>query len=161
VARVAGASRARRAPLRLPRGADKLDFEAACHAGAPEGFREASVTIIRLEGLSVFGHHGARPYEKEAGQRLEVDLELEPLDDRAETSDRLGDAVDYDRLYQTVREVVEGKSFHLLESLAACTAERVLERFTVRRVRVRIAKQNLGWTTGGRAIIEVTRERGK
>ncbi len=113
--------------MRLPRGADKLDFEAACHAGAPEGFREASVTIIRLEGLSVFGHHGARPYEKEAGQRLEVDLELEPLDDRAETSDRLGDAVDYDRLYQTVR----------------------------------IAKQNLGWTTGGRAIIEVTRERGK
>jgi hypothetical protein len=24
---------------------------------------------------------------------------------------------------------------------------------------VRIAKQNLGWTTGGRAIIEVVRER--
>ena len=48
-----------------------------------------------LEGLSVFGHHGARPYEKEAGQRLEVDLELDPTDDRAETSDRLADAVDY------------------------------------------------------------------
>ena len=117
------------------------------------------MATIRLEGLSVFGHHGARPYEKEAGQRLEVDLELEPLDNRAEASDRLGDAVDYDRLYQTVREVVEGKSFHLLESLAASTAERVLERFTVRRVRVRIAKQNLGWTTGGRAVIEVVRER--
>jgi len=26
-------------------------------------------------------------------------------------------------------------------------------------VRVRIAKQNLGWTTGGRAVIEVVRER--
>ncbi|MEO5616664.1 MAG: dihydroneopterin aldolase [Candidatus Eisenbacteria bacterium] len=117
------------------------------------------MAIIRLEGLSVFGHHGARPYEKEAGQRLEVDLELVPNDDRAESSDKLGDAVDYDALYRTVREVVEGKSFHLLEALAAAAAETILERFEVRKVRVRIAKQNLGWTTGGRAVIEVTRER--
>ena len=117
------------------------------------------MATIRLEGLSVFGHHGARPYEKEAGQRLEVDLELEPTNDNAEHSDRLGDAVDYDHLYQTVREVVERESFHLLERLAATTAETILSRFAVRRVRVRIAKQNLGWTTGGRAVIEVVRER--
>jgi dihydroneopterin aldolase len=115
------------------------------------------MAIIRLEGLSVFGHHGARPYEKEAGQRLEVDLELEPRDLRAESSDRLADAVDYDALYHTVREVVEGKSFHLLEALAAATADRILERFPIRRVRVKISKQNLGWTTGGRAVIEVER----
>ena len=117
------------------------------------------MAIIRLEGLSVFGHHGARPYEKEAGQRLEVDLEMVPTDDRAESSDKLSDAVDYDALFRTVREVVEGKSFHLLESLAAATAETILERFPLRKVTVRIAKQNLGWTTGGRAVIEVSRER--
>jgi dihydroneopterin aldolase len=117
------------------------------------------MATIRLEGLSVFGHHGARPYEKEAGQRLEVDLELEPTDARAESSDRLADAVDYDHLYRTVREVVEQQSFHLLEALAAATAEAILGRFAVRSVRVRIAKQNLGWTTGGRAVIEVVRER--
>ena len=118
------------------------------------------MATIRLEGLSVFGHHGARPYEKEAGQRLEVDLELESLDEQAERSDRLADAVDYDRLYRTVLEVVEGRSFHLLEALAATVADTILERFSIRRVSVRIAKQNLGWTTGGRAIIEVVRERG-
>ena len=117
------------------------------------------MAIIRLEGLSVFGHHGARPFEQEAGQRLEIDLELDTLDRRAEESDRLADAVDYDRLYQTVREVVEERSFKLLEALASTIAATILERFRVRRVRVRIAKQNLGWTTGGRAVIEVDRER--
>jgi dihydroneopterin aldolase len=117
------------------------------------------LAIIRVEGLSVFGHHGARPYEKEAGQRLEVDLELLPLSDASETSDRLTDTIDYDELYQLVREVVEGKSFHLLEALARTTADTILERFAIRRATVRIAKQNLGWTTGGRALIEVTRER--
>jgi 7,8-dihydroneopterin aldolase/epimerase/oxygenase len=117
------------------------------------------LATIRLEGLSVFGHHGARPYEKEAGQRLEVDLELLPMDDRAESSDKLADAVDYDMLYRTVREVVEDQSYHLLEALAAHVASTILERFSIRRVKVRISKQNLGWTTGGRAVIEVTRER--
>jgi dihydroneopterin aldolase len=117
------------------------------------------LATIRLEGLSVFGHHGARPYEKEAGQRLEVDLELRMVDDRAESTDKLADAVDYDKLYEIVREVVEGKSFHLLEALAAKIASTVLERHPIQYVRVRISKQNLGWTTGGRAVIEVVRER--
>ncbi len=117
------------------------------------------LATIRLEGLSVFGHHGARPYEKEAGQRLEVDLELIPMDDRAESSDKLADAVDYDMLYRTVREVVEGQSYHLLEALAAKVASTILERFSIRHVLVRISKQNLGWTTGGQAVIEVMRER--
>lgn len=118
-----------------------------------------TLATIRLEGLSVFGHHGARPYEKEAGQRLEVDLILEPMSAAAETSDRLADTVDYDLLYQLVREVVESNSFHLLEKLARSVADAILEKFPFRRVMVRIAKQNLGWTTGGRAVIEVTRER--
>lgn len=117
------------------------------------------MATIRLEGLSVFGHHGARPYEKEAGQRLEVDLVLEPVSNLGETSDRLADTIDYDRLYQLVREVVEGRSFHLLEALARATADSIIEKFPIRRATVRIAKQNLGWTTGGRAVIEVTRER--
>jgi len=117
------------------------------------------LALVRLEGMSVFGHHGARPYEKEAGQRLEVDLDLEALDDRAEHSDRLADAVDYDAIYRLVREIAEGRSFHLLESLAGAIAEELLTRFGVRRVRVRIAKQNLDWPTGGRAVVEVSRER--
>lgn len=117
------------------------------------------MATIRLEGLSVFGHHGARPYEKEAGQRLEVDLVLEPASAASETSDKLADTIDYDLLYQLVREVVEGRSYHLLEALARETADTILERFPIRKVTVRIAKQNLGWTTGGRAVIEVTREK--
>jgi dihydroneopterin aldolase len=133
----------------------------ACRAPGRPAARivEARLAIVRLEGLSVFGHHGARPFEKEAGQRLEVDIEIEPADDRAEHSDRLVDAVDYDAIYRTVREIAEGRSFHLLEALAATIAGELLARFGGRRICVRIAKQNLGWTTGGRAVVEVTRER--
>ena len=83
------------------------------------------MATIRLEGLSVFGHHGARPYEKEAGQRLEVDLELEPVDDRAESSDRLADrSTTIICIGRCPRSWTE--EFHLLEALAATTAETIL-----------------------------------
>ena len=93
------------------------------------------------------------------GVLLVVHVALLFVRPRGATPAPVGDAVDYDHLYRTVREVVEQQSFHLLERLAATTAEAILSRFAVRRVRVRIAKQNLGWTTGGRAVIEVVRER--
>ena len=58
-----------------------------------------------------------------------------------------------------MREIGEGPSCHLLEKVARLMADAALERFPFRRVTVRIAKQNLAWQTGGRAVIEVTRER--
>ena len=67
--------------------------------------------------------------------------------------------VDYTKVADRVLAIAQTERFHLLEALAKRTAETILARFSVRRVRVRIAKQNLGWTTGGRAVIEVTRER--
>ena len=69
--------------------------------------------------------------------------------------------MDYDRLYKLVCEVNEGRSFHLLEALARTMADTILERFPIRKATVRISKQNLGWTTGGRAVIEVAREKGR
>lgn len=145
-------------PPRLQSPLD-LSYRAAGLPAARVPIGGDALAIIRLEGLSLFGHHGARPFEKEAGQRIDVDLELVSLDDRAERSDRLADAVDYDALNRTVRDVVEQRSFHLLEALGAAVAETVLARFPVRSVRLRLVKQNLGWTTGGRAVIEIVRER--
>jgi dihydroneopterin aldolase len=117
------------------------------------------LATIRLEGLSVFGHHGAYAHEKEAGVRLGVDLECVLADGRAESSDRLEDTAHYDRVHDTVVEVVGGQSFNLLEALGARLAETVLERFPFRSVTVRLTKHNLAWTAGGRAVVEVVRER--
>jgi len=115
------------------------------------------VAVIRLEGLSVFGHHGASEPERKAGTRLDVDVVLELDTARAETSDRLADTVSYDDVEQAVRTVIEQESFHLLEALAARVAAICLERFGAARATVRLTKQNLAWPTGGRVAVEVSR----
>ena len=93
---------------------------------------------VELRGLELRGHHGAEEAEREAGQRFLFDLWLDVGD--AGLSDRLEDAVDYREVVACVREVSDGRRFHLLEALAAAVAEGVVTRFdrvAVARVRVR------------------------
>src|SRR5688572_15953780 len=113
---------------------------------------------IHLEGLSLFGHHGATATERRVGTRLGVEVVVDVDSARAETSDRLADTVSYDVIEAEVRGVVEGESYRLLERLAARVAETLAERPRVRSATVRLTKQNLAWPTGGRVSVEVTRE---
>jgi dihydroneopterin aldolase len=117
------------------------------------------MALIRLEGLSLFGHHGATAAERRVGTRLGVDVVLDVDSTRAQKSDRLADTVSYDVLEAAVRRVVEGESFGLLEALAARVADACLESRPVRSCTVRITKQNLAWPTGGRVSVEVARSR--
>lgn len=119
------------------------------------------MATIRLEGLSLFGHHGIDEAEREAGTRLDVDVELELDTRKAEETDRLRHTVNYDEIFAVVRDRVENDSFHLLESLAGDIAHVILTTFGASRVLVRLSKLNLGWPSGGHASIEVERFKGR
>jgi dihydroneopterin aldolase len=117
------------------------------------------VAVIRLEGLSVFGHHGASLAERKAGTRLDVDVLLDIDTARAEASDQLSDTVSYDVIEALVRKVVEAESFRLLEALAARVAETCLRKCHATRATVRLTKRNLAWPTGGQVSVEISRTR--
>ena len=99
------------------------------------------MTTIELAGLDVFGYHGVNEEERRDGQRFLYDVELEVGE--AGSSDRIEDAVDYRKVAACVREVSEGRAFHLLEALAAAVADALLDRFPVARVRVRVRKPDV------------------
>ncbi len=94
--------------------------------------------VVELEGLEVFGRHGALDEERREGQMFLYDIRLEVLD--AALSDRLEDAVDYREVADCVREVSDGRQFTLIEALAATVADALVERFGPERVRVRVRK---------------------
>ena len=115
------------------------------------------MALIHLEGLSLFGHHGATAIERRVGTRLGVDVVVDVESTRAETSDRLADTVSYDVIEAVTRRIVEGESYRLLEALAGRVAQSLVELPRVRACTVRLTKQNLAWPTGGRVTVEVTR----
>jgi dihydroneopterin aldolase len=95
--------------------------------------------VIEVHGLELFGHHGAGGDERERGQRFLFDLDL-VADDAGARSDALADTVDYRDVVACVRAVSDGRRFALLEALAASVADALLERFPLRRARVRVRK---------------------
>ncbi len=97
---------------------------------------------IRINGMSFYGYHGVSAAERETGRTFEVDCELKVDFAEASKSDQLTDTIDYGQVFSTVREIVEGKAYSLLESLAGDICRQVLDRFPAYEATVRVRKMN-------------------
>ena len=95
---------------------------------------------IILEGMQLYGYHGANPEERALGQAYIVDLAVELDLRKPGASDRLEDTVSYPKLFRAVQEVLEGESKNLLEATAQAIASKVLAQFPVMAVRVLLKK---------------------
>jgi dihydroneopterin aldolase len=95
---------------------------------------------VAVEGIALRGRCGVTVEERAVGQTLVVDVRLTPRSTRAATSDDLDDAVDYGRIVDLVREVVEGGESHLLERLATAIADRIWAAFLLTDLEVAVAK---------------------
>jgi dihydroneopterin aldolase len=78
-----------------------------------------STTRLFLTGIEAMGRHGANPGEKDSPQAFVVDLDVEV----SVEADSLETAADYRALIRAARQLVEERSFDLLESIAAAVAE--------------------------------------
>lgn len=95
---------------------------------------------IRLEGMAFFGYHGAGREERTLGQRFVVDLHVGADLAAAGRSDDLSQTLDYGRLYQETRAILEGEPLNLLEAVAERVAAAALAHDQTLWVRVRIRK---------------------
>jgi dihydroneopterin aldolase len=116
---------------------------------------------IVLAGMVFLARHGVNDWEKIEPQRFEVDVELEVDVRAAAAGDDLARTVDYRGVYETIRTVVEGQSFDLIETLAERIARDVLAadaRVDEVEVRVRKPDVELGGPLGY-AGVEIRRGR--
>ncbi len=115
-----------------------------------------------LTNMIFEGCHGVTAEEREHSQPFEVDVEMH-LDLRpAGRSDDLARTVDYSRVFDICREIVQGPGRRLIESLAEAIADEVLVAAgdTAEEVVVRVRKPQA--PLPGRldhAAVEITRRR--
>ena len=114
---------------------------------------------IELRGMSFQGRHGVRPAEREQPQEFMVDIEVEADLAQAGQTDLLADTVDYTAVRAAAREVIEGESRKLLESLASAMAQKVLALPGVESVSVRVAKRPASMQPIEAAAVRINRTR--
>jgi dihydroneopterin aldolase len=95
---------------------------------------------IVLHNIRLQGRHGYYEHELEAPQPFEVDVELQLNLQPAGIDDDLEKSVDYARVYEVVRQIVESTSYRLLEALAEAISHEILAAFPVAEVGVRVRK---------------------
>ena len=97
---------------------------------------------ISLEGLELHAFHGVYPHERESGNWFEVDISVDTNIMEGAIEDDLEKTVNYETLYQIVREEMD-KPSKLLETVAEKIVVRVLHDLPdVDLVELKIAKLN-------------------
>lgn len=112
---------------------------------------------ITLRRIVAHGCHGANPGERDRPQAFHLDLSFDLDLSRAGASDALDDTIDYAQIYRRVVEIVEQRSYALLERLAADIVAVLMADSRVRRAEITIAKPEL--LDGATPSVTVIRER--
>ncbi|MEX2252712.1 MAG: dihydroneopterin aldolase [Thermoleophilaceae bacterium] len=100
---------------------------------------DALVTVA-VTGLSLYTSHGVTAAEREVGQRLVFDVELELEQCDARLTDRVEDTIDYADVCEQVALAAQERSYRTLERLCEATAERLLDRYDAVSVKLRASK---------------------
>jgi dihydroneopterin aldolase len=97
---------------------------------------------ICLEGLEFHAFHGVYPHERESGNWFEVDITVETEIPEGSIDDNLARTVNYETLYQIVKDEME-KPSKLLETVAEQIVQRVMSDLSnVAQVEIKLAKIN-------------------
>jgi len=100
------------------------------------------MSMISIEGMEFYSHHGCFEEEQIIGTRFIVDLFFELDTSRAELSDDLEDTVNYQLVYQMISREMEKKSY-LLEHVARRILDVVSQAFPqIEQAEVKISKLN-------------------
>lgn len=98
---------------------------------------------IALEKMRFFAFHGAFDEEREKGNQFEVDIYFDSPLDPSLLGDNLEETLDYGEAYAVVKEVMEGDSVKLLETLVGRIGQLSLDRLhLISGLKVRVSKLN-------------------
>ncbi len=116
---------------------------------------------IYLKDMIFFGYHGVYPEERKLGQRFVVNITLVTDHDCDNHIVHLDDTVDYTKVYDEVKYIMEREQFMLLENCCNRILNQLLDKFMLlREVCVKIEKPGVPINGSLSAVaIEMKRER--
>ena len=124
---------------------------------------ETHPNTIYIEDMEFFAFHGHYDEEKFAGNRFLVSISLSTDTSKAEKSDNLKDALNYQVAYAIISDIMKNTKSNLLEHLASEILDSLFSRFPkLLKAKIRIDKLNppMGGKIG-KVGVEIKRKRPK
>ena len=86
---------------------------------------------IHLNEMLFYGYHGVYPEERKLGQKFYVTLTVFIDDSLDANICNLSDTVDYTKIYETVKQIMEKEQFYLLEECANKIINSIFNAFSL------------------------------
>ncbi len=100
------------------------------------------MSVISIEGMEFFAYHGCFKEEKIIGTKFRMDIFLKVDTIKAEQTDNLTDTVNYQSVYELIKEEMNTKS-NLLENVGRRILDKIMGSFPqVENVQLKIRKLN-------------------
>ena len=98
--------------------------------------------VIELEGMHFYAYHGYFESERTIGNEFQVDVTIKTDCTLAAKTDKLGDALNYQQVFDLVKKEMMIKS-HLLEHVANRILETLAGTFpSAQHIKVKVTKLN-------------------
>ena len=85
--------------------------------------------VIRIRNAVFYAYHGVREDEQNLGGKFEIDIDLQFDMAAAAETDQLKHTVDYESVYDHIRQIITSKKYYLLEALAGQVAKALMREF--------------------------------
>ncbi len=96
---------------------------------------------ITLKNMIFYGYHGIHKEERTLGQRFAIDITVENSSISDKNIKKLEDTIDYTKIFYSIKKIVEGYKFHLLELLCNKILDAIFCDFPlVERCNIKIRK---------------------
>ncbi len=98
---------------------------------------------LTLKSLQYHGKHGFYELERTEGNEFEVDLVFYADLHQSRTTDDLSQTIDYEKAEQIVRNIMNGPSVKLIETLANKIGDQLFDKFIIaQELEIRVRKLN-------------------
>ena len=95
---------------------------------------------IRIINLKIPGRHGVYDFDKNEDKIFEIDAELYLRLSDTGNSDDISSTVDYGEVITSINDVFRKKDCKLIETVASSICDELLDKYPVKKVRIRIRK---------------------
>jgi len=100
------------------------------------------MNLIQIEGMEFYAYHGCYAEERIVGNKFVIDLAIETNVNRAIQSDNINDTINYQRVYEHIKDEMAVKSY-LLEHIAGRIIQRICANFAgIENITIKVSKLN-------------------
>lgn len=94
----------------------------------------------------------------ERKEKKEIILDVEIYFDTRNLADSIENTINYAEVYKKIKEVIEHKEYHLIETIAHDVADAILESFDTNKVKL-VVKKPSALANAEYAAVAITREK--